>query len=176
MSEFKFACPVCGQHITCDSTVSGSQMECPTCFRKIVVPHAPKHGNSKFVLSATEAGQRPKTSILPGETQSCTRSKKFPVAAVTFGFVLFALLAGAVVFRDKLFTKKSSPLLTEPPAASQVAAAPDTNWTLKLAGQSIPDAPVMGRINGELFALTRTTVQGGTLTFRQGAQWPRIWA
>lgn len=172
MSEFKFACPVCGQHITCDSTVSGSQMECPTCFRKIVVPQAPKHGNSKFVLSASEAGQRPKTSILSGEAQSSTRSKKFPVAAVAFGLVLFAVAAGAVVFRDKLFTKRNSPLPTEPPVASQLATTPDTNWTLKLAGQSIPDTPVTGRINGQLFALTRTTVQGGTLTFRQGAQWP----
>ena len=96
MSEFKFACPVCGQHITCDSTVGGSQMECPTCFRKIVVPHAPKHGNSKLVLSATEAGQRPKTGIVPDETQSIAGSKKFPVAAVTFSIILLALVAGAV--------------------------------------------------------------------------------
>ncbi len=41
MSEFKYACPVCGQHIKCDSSQSGTQMECPTCFQKIVVPQAP---------------------------------------------------------------------------------------------------------------------------------------
>lgn len=169
MSEFKFACPVCGQHITCDSAVGGSQMECPTCFRKIVVPHAPKHGNSKFVLSATEAGQRPKTGIVPDETQSIAGSKKFPVASVTFAIILLALVAGAVVFRDKLLKATSSPIPTASPAA---ASEPDTNWTLKLAGQSIPDAPVAGRINGQLFALSRATVQGGTLTFRQGATWP----
>jgi hypothetical protein len=170
MSEFKFACPVCGQHITCDSTVGGSQMECPTCFRKIVVPHAPKHGNSKFVLSATEAGQRQKTGIGPGETQPVIRPNKFPAVAATFVIVLLSLVAGAVVFRDKLFTAASS---TVPPAApAELPTVPDTNWTLKLAEQSIPDAPVTGRINGRLFALSRTTVQGGTLTFRQGAQWP----
>ena len=44
MSEFKFACPVCGQHITCDAAAAGSQMNCPTCFRKIVVPRAPESG------------------------------------------------------------------------------------------------------------------------------------
>lgn len=169
MSEFRFACPVCGQHITCDSTVGGSQMECPTCFRKIVVPHAPQHGNSKFVLSATEAGQRPKTGIVPDETQSIAGSKRFPVAAVTFAIVLIALVAGAVVFRGKLLTVTSSTVPTVSPAASSV---PDTNWTLKLAGQSIPDAPVAGRINGRIFELSRTTVQGGALTFRQGATWP----
>ena len=41
MSEFKFACPVCGQHITAGSSASGSQIVCPTCFQKIVVPQAP---------------------------------------------------------------------------------------------------------------------------------------
>ena len=41
MSEFKYACPVCGQHIKCDSSQAGSQMECPTCFQKITVPQAP---------------------------------------------------------------------------------------------------------------------------------------
>ncbi len=41
MSEFKYACPVCGQHIKCDSSQGGSVMECPTCFQKIIVPQAP---------------------------------------------------------------------------------------------------------------------------------------
>ena len=38
MSEFKFACPVCGQHITSDASATGKHLECPTCFQKIVVP------------------------------------------------------------------------------------------------------------------------------------------
>jgi len=169
MSEFKFACPVCGQHITCDSTVGGSQMECPTCFRRIVVPHAPKDGHSKLVLSAAEAGQRPKLGMVPGQTQSLAGSKRFPVATVTCVIVLLALVASAVVFRDKLLPVATSPV---PVATPAVPSEPDTNWTLQLAEQSIPDAPVTGRINGRLFALSRTTVQGGTLTFRQGAEWP----
>ena len=41
MSEFKYACPVRGEHIKCDSTQSGTTMECPTCFQKIVAPQAP---------------------------------------------------------------------------------------------------------------------------------------
>ena len=52
MSEFKFACPVCGQHITADSANSGGQLECPTCFRKIVVPQAPEAADPKFILAA----------------------------------------------------------------------------------------------------------------------------
>src|ERR1035441_7746205 len=62
MSEIKFACPVCGQHITADSSTSGGQLECPTCFQKIVVPHAPGSGDSKFILSAAQVAKPRPTS------------------------------------------------------------------------------------------------------------------
>jgi len=42
MAEFKFACPQCGQHIQCDSSYSGSQINCPSCHQAIVVPQAPR--------------------------------------------------------------------------------------------------------------------------------------
>src|SRR5215472_8663601 len=59
MSEFKYACPVCGQHIKCDSSQSGSVMECPTCFQKIIVPQAPT-GEQTLILTGTRAGgERP---------------------------------------------------------------------------------------------------------------------
>ena len=41
MSEFKFFCPQCGQHILCDTGHSGSQINCPVCQKAIVVPQAP---------------------------------------------------------------------------------------------------------------------------------------
>jgi len=51
MSEFKYACPVCGQHIRCDSSQAGSVMECPTCFQKITVPQAPASEEQKLILT-----------------------------------------------------------------------------------------------------------------------------
>ena len=62
MSEFKFACPVCGQHITADSSTSGGQIECPTCFQKILVPQAPATQDTKFILSAAQVGKPRPTS------------------------------------------------------------------------------------------------------------------
>src|SRR4029077_5834678 len=59
MSEFKFACPVCGQHITADSGASGKSLECPTCFQRIVAPQAPLSGDPKLILSATKATTAP---------------------------------------------------------------------------------------------------------------------
>jgi len=41
MSEYKFYCPQCGQHILCDTGHSGMQINCPVCQQKIVVPQAP---------------------------------------------------------------------------------------------------------------------------------------
>ena len=41
MAEFKFSCPLCNQHIQCDSDYSGMQINCPSCQKSIVVPQAP---------------------------------------------------------------------------------------------------------------------------------------
>jgi hypothetical protein len=41
MSEFKFFCPQCGQHILCDTGYSGKQIKCPICQKAIVVPQSP---------------------------------------------------------------------------------------------------------------------------------------
>ena len=39
---FKFACVYCGQHIECETALSGRQIKCPTCQSRIVVPAAEK--------------------------------------------------------------------------------------------------------------------------------------
>src|SRR6516164_1771274 len=60
MSEYKYACPVCGQHMRCDSSQAGTVTECPTCFQKIIAPQAPAPGEEqKFVLTGTKVGDRP---------------------------------------------------------------------------------------------------------------------
>jgi ribosomal protein S27E len=44
MSEFKFSCPQCSQHIQCDTGYVGKQINCPICQRVIVVPQSPRAG------------------------------------------------------------------------------------------------------------------------------------
>jgi len=56
MSEFKYACPVCGQHIKCDTTQAGTTMECPTCFQKIIVPQAPPRTTRNLFCTARKSG------------------------------------------------------------------------------------------------------------------------
>ena len=70
MTDIKFSCPQCGQHISCDEPWAGRQIECPVCHSNIVVPQVqapsevpvatvPSRGSSKA------AGAR----LAPGVTQ-----------------------------------------------------------------------------------------------------------
>lgn len=185
MSELKFACPVCGQHIRCDSTKSGSQMECPTCFRKMVVPQAPASGDSKLVLSAAAVTQRAVPGILPAEGPPARGRSKLRGLLTT---VLLILLAGGAAgavyaFREKIFKPGHKPRIagTNSPGAvvtnKAITFAPappgtETNWTLNLTGRAIPEAPATGQLNRRGFMPDRATVQGGTLTLRQGSKTP----
>src|SRR5438874_2386818 len=104
MSEFKFACPVCGQHITADSTTSGAQIECPTCFQKIVVPQAPASGSPNLILSASQVAKpRPRTAVgsFFEPLQAAPRQSIF--AAVALLLVLSAAGATVYAFRGKIF-------------------------------------------------------------------------
>jgi hypothetical protein len=186
MSEFKFACPVCGQHMKCDSSQSGSTMECPTCFQKIIAPQAPASDDQKFILTGTKAGERPTPSFPTGSAPAAP-AKTFPVAAV----VLLALVcaAGAAVFalRGKIFkpggngvqtsetapaSAESSPPKTPTTTKPKVTAPPanDTNWTLALDAAAIPDTTAAGRIHGQDFIVERANFQNGTLTLRAGTR------
>ncbi len=186
MSEFKYACPVCGQHIKCDSSQAGTQMECPTCFQQITVPQAPATEDQKFIITGTKVGERPAMNM-PAAV-AVARENKFPMTA---GLLLLVLVcaAGAAVFafRGKIFKSsggapagnvaagsdgestpassrtRSRPALVAPPAS-------DTNWMLKLDAAAIPDSPAAGRIHGRDFIVERALLQNGALTLRQGTR------
>src|SRR6185436_7314787 len=116
MSEFKFACPVCGQHITADSSASGSRLECPTCFQKIIVPQAPSSQDSKFIISAAQVGKPRPTPTAGGEqapSAGMSAGKKSILATAAFFVVLCAAGITAYAFRGKLFKPAASDETTE---------------------------------------------------------------
>jgi len=183
MSEFKFACPVCGQHITCDSASSGTQMDCPTCFRKLIVPQAKAADAPNLVLTASEVQNRPLP--LPGQggsSASARPAKRMPVAGVALLVLVFcAAGAGVYIFREKILQAQRNLSPAETKSASQtqapvVAIIPPpptaTNWTLNLAEAKIPGELASGGLNGRGFALQRATIQQGRLDLRQGPKWP----
>jgi hypothetical protein len=189
MSEFKYACPVCGQHMMCDSSQSGTIMECPTCFQKIVAPQAPTTNDPKFILTGTKYTEKKiADSLVRAAADSAIKqtNSKF-VGAFLVAFLI--LIAGSFAFHKVLFksssgnnppgttaqangdeptpppkpAKPEKPVVVAPPAS-------DTNWTLTLDSAVIPDSPVAGRIHAHDFIAERATFQNGSLTLRSGTR------
>jgi hypothetical protein len=189
MSEFKFACPVCSQHITSDSSASGTQIECPTCFQKLIVPQPPA-ADQKLILTATLAGAKRTTqaeAVAEAASRPRSRNRALPVSST----VLFLLLVGAAAFvayksgylQNGVRTSKK-PGQTNLTVAVQTAAPPaevikspylvPTNifWKLDLPNVVISEHPVAGRIEGQGFGLERASIERGSLSLRQGKGWP----
>ncbi len=188
MSEFKYACPVCGQHIKCDSTQSGSVMECPTCLQKIIAPQAPASEDQKFILSGKKLGDAPKTPTFSGALPPPPARRTFPVAGVALVLLIVGTAVAFIFFRGKVFPfgsqSASAPPVSSaasPQASAPVPAAPpadiphanDTNWLLSLEAVDFPDTPASGRIHGVDFLCERAYLQSGTLTLRQGTKFQR---
>lgn len=180
MSEFKFACPICGQHITADSKDSGSKISCPTCFRKIVVPHAPTSSESKFVVSTSEADRpRPPQSTILEAQPIEKNSDKTRISIALIALAVLACAAGATVFHFRHAIFHSKPLADMPVAGngetnSLGQARPDytgTNlWSLDLSNATIPDNILMGSLHHQAFEVERATLSGSNLTLRIGTR------
>jgi len=180
MSEFKFACPVCGQHIRCDSAHAGVEMDCPTCFQKITVPQAPAGGEQKFILTGSKVS--PKT-VYAGRPPAVIPLKRFPgVLVVALILIFMGTAAAAVYWLTVIHPRHATPPASQAaqsgdpteagsePAAPALAAprASDANWRLALDASPIPDTPAAGRIHGQDFLAERAVIQNGSLALRTG--------
>ncbi|HVM48940.1 MAG TPA: hypothetical protein VMU04_12985 [Candidatus Acidoferrum sp.] len=157
MSEFKFACPVCGQHITSDAGASGGQIECPTCFQKIVVPQPPASAETKFILSASQVSKPRPVGIDTGSAPQAGPAphKGLWVTILTvLGVIAFAAVAGVLFFPDKVL-----------PALGVV---PRGGWARDLKHAKFPDRKAAGKLRGHGFTAERSTLVGSTLSFREG--------
>jgi uncharacterized Zn finger protein (UPF0148 family) len=179
MSEFKFACPICGQHLTADPKDTGSQITCPTCYRKIVVPQAPTVADPKFVISASEANKPRPTSTTPTREAVPSAPEKMVIPPALIILLALACASGATLFllRGKIFPPKhpveevraeGNPAKPEAPAAPQAEYTGTNRWTLDLAGVEFPDGPVSGNVHHRAFELDRATLTASNLTLRVG--------
>ena len=183
MSEFKYACPVCGQHIKCDSSQSGTQMECPTCFQKIIVPQAPSD-EQKFIITGTKVGGERPLPTAPDANPIAPPKTSYSGIAVVIIILVFIATAVAFVYRGTIFNPpkkqpKANTITSQTNAAPEkkttppkplIAAPPsnDTNWTLNLKGTPVPDSIASGRIEGQDFICDRAAFGNGSLTLHYG--------
>jgi hypothetical protein len=176
MSELKFACPVCGQHLTAVAADSGRQIDCPTCFQKLIVPE-PRNGDSKLVLTATLAERR-KAPISLLQTASVVRNRPARISAsvILLLLILGGLLYGAYKYRSRIYPTRSEGTNSVPASGPAVEPAPqfkrDWVWTLDVTTATFSNAPVQGHVRGQSFQVESATLQGGTLTLRQGQKQP----
>jgi hypothetical protein len=77
MAEFKFFCPHCGRQIQCDTSYSGTQINCPVCQQAIIVPHA---------APAAAPGVQPPVAV-PSHTSR----------NILFGTIALLVLAGLLI-------------------------------------------------------------------------------
>jgi len=182
MSEFKFACPVCGQHMVCDFSQAGTVMDCPTCFQKITAPNAPASAEQKFILTGSKVVEKKAAVLdLTAGLVKPEADNKFLIAAA-FVVVLVLAAGGAVLFFHGKLSKTdhannssvgTNETAKEPVKPALVAPpANDANWMLTLGTNAIPNAPVAGRIHGQDFISERAMFQNGTFTLRAGTRGP----
>jgi hypothetical protein len=185
MSEFKFACPVCGQHITVASGTSGQQIDCPTCYRKIVVPQAPASHATKLILSAAQVSKpRPSSADTHsplGPVQPASRHLPLTVFVVLV-LLLGAAGAGLYVYRDRIVQAFRQPATAATNATPQALAIVPLNtnypvptnitWSLNLTNADFPDETAVGSIHGSGFYCERASLRGGLLSLSQGKAWP----
>ena len=181
MSEFKYACPVCGQHMKCDSSQSGTVMECPTCFQKITAPHAPATDDPKFIITGTKVGERPIPAAVAdsGAAPTPAPQENSSLPVIVFIVLLCAAAVALFAFHGRIFkstdgqgvpeTSPSQKPVKPPPSPKPVVVAPpanDASWMLELAAAPIPDSTAAGRIHGRDYICDRAILQGGALTLR----------
>jgi len=107
MKAFKFACPVCGQHINADADTTGSQIECPTCFQKILIPQAPTSQEGNLILSASQV-RKPRPTGATEITATAIRSSRVPWKLAVVAGLLLCIAASAFVFHDTIFNSNRS--------------------------------------------------------------------
>ena len=183
MSEFKFACPVCGQHITADGSASGIVLECPTCFQNLIVPHPPEFGGRKLVLTAAKAPAS-KLAAAPGHKADAPKSAAQRLKNSLIPLSLLALTGGTAFFlwhqqitsvANKLADRATrSPMATPPPAIfrSNYPVPENIAWTLNATNVGIPSGEVVGSVHGHGFHCERAVLKGDRLSLRQGPAGP----
>ncbi len=184
MSEFKFACPFCGQHINADASASGKQLECPTCFQRIVAPQAPVGGDPKLILSASKLSSARSTPFGTDSDLAAGKGRSRSLKASLTPVVLLAGTAGiAFVLWHNELTSLANGLAERATGPAPIEKAPNAfqsphpiptgvSWSLNLTNAPMPNGQVVGSIHGQGFLCERATLKAGRLSLRQGLATP----
>ena len=188
MSEFKFAYPVCKQHMMCDTSQGGSLMECPTCFQKIIAPQAPA-ADAKFILTGTKLSDKKNSGRGYGlSATSASLEKTIPLKVFIIVLALSLATEAGIFLLYISHGIPGRPQTLPPPLQAGIAnpeptpepapePAPQTNmatWTPDLNAVTIPDSAAAGKIHRQDFTVHRAVFWDGRLTLRTGVRGPFV--
>lgn len=141
MSEFKYACPVCGQHISCDSSQAGLEMTCPTCFQKIIPPQTSASSDTKLILTGIKAGDRPAATPSPTSFNAPKRAPGFPGALVVGLILLFIGVVVAFIYHGTIFKTSTPGAGTNQVSTLTESNPPDSNNPANFGGHQTESEP-----------------------------------
>jgi hypothetical protein len=163
MPEFKFSCPQCSQHIQCDDSYAGVQINCPSCNQAIVVPQAPGAQAAPPVAPPPPplsrpgpgsripvTGQRFAGAQMPAPKKSNTLRNVLVITAV---IIVFAGVAAGGWFGYSKYKAKQA-LKKGNPAA--MVATPTT-------AQSTSALDLLAKVQGAYTNLNSLKVSGATI-------------
>ena len=104
MSDFKFACPVCGQHIRCDTSYIGTKTKCPACQNSITIPPPPSVPLPKLSISnphtvplpGPEAHAAPPAVDLPPPEPIAPKTSGLAIASLVFSLIGIGFIPGII--------------------------------------------------------------------------------
>jgi DNA-directed RNA polymerase subunit RPC12/RpoP len=89
MSEYKFNCPSCGQHLKADETMAGNHISCPTCAKLIAVPTEEEaamattnSASASPMVPKDESEESPFTPFPAPPAPEATTTTRFPTRAI----------------------------------------------------------------------------------------------
>lgn len=192
MSELKFSCTQCGQHIAADEAWSGRQIQCPKCQAALVVPAVPAASTTIRPSAPPPPPLPPQFPSAPAPAVSApARPKsKSPVLWIVLGAgavcLVGALAVGVLAYRmvqakqraesrsraaqmsrnnpapPRVATQSRSADLLPTPADPKVQTDPAT--------VEIPNTPTAGTIRGSEFKPDSALITSQSFTLKQGKE------
>jgi hypothetical protein len=166
MSEIKFACPQCGQHISGNEQWSGHQIQCPTCATSLTVPGAPPPPASVVSVSNSlvpqpPAAQGPRLSAGATQIARSTASGTIPIrhlaerpprsSSPLLKYAVYAIVLAALGGAGYLYVPSLLSKIQDSANSKPTQAAPASN-----SGGAGP----LGEVNGAMDV--SDTLDGGS--------------
>ena len=79
MTEYKFSCPHCQQHLQCEEQFAGREIQCPACHHLIRIPPVPgKTADYRPEVGKTWATYAPRGDVPPPKGLSIKKDGEKP--------------------------------------------------------------------------------------------------